>query len=90
MDQMLRTSIVQSRATDVRAWIRCARGELSRQRGSRAEVLARDLADWGNYEVRISSPEGPCDQMGVADPDRLGIGGLSYGGILTDYVIATD
>jgi len=28
--------------------------------------------------------------MGVADPARLGIGGWSYGGILTDYSIATD
>jgi dipeptidyl aminopeptidase/acylaminoacyl peptidase len=28
--------------------------------------------------------------MGVADPNRLGIGGWSYGGILTDYTIATD
>jgi dipeptidyl aminopeptidase/acylaminoacyl peptidase len=27
---------------------------------------------------------------GIADPDRLGIGGWSYGGILTDYTIATD
>jgi len=26
--------------------------------------------------------------MGVADPDRLGVGGWSYGGILTDHVIA--
>jgi dipeptidyl aminopeptidase/acylaminoacyl peptidase len=25
--------------------------------------------------------------MGVADPDRLGVGGWSYGGILTDSVI---
>ena len=25
--------------------------------------------------------------MGVADPDRLGVGGWSYGGILTNYVI---
>ena len=25
--------------------------------------------------------------MGIADPDRLGVGGWSYGGILTDYVI---
>ena len=25
--------------------------------------------------------------MGVADPDRLGVGGWSYGGILTDHVI---
>jgi dipeptidyl aminopeptidase/acylaminoacyl peptidase len=28
--------------------------------------------------------------MGVADPDRLGLGGHSYGGILTDQVIARD
>lgn len=26
--------------------------------------------------------------MGAADPDRLGVGGWSYGGILTNYVIA--
>ncbi len=26
---------------------------------------------------------------GVADPDRLGVGGWSYGGILTDYTIAS-
>jgi dipeptidyl aminopeptidase/acylaminoacyl peptidase len=25
--------------------------------------------------------------MGVADPDRLGVGGWSYGGILTDHVL---
>ncbi len=29
-------------------------------------------------------------RIGVADPDRLGIGGWSYGGILTNYTIATD
>ena len=28
--------------------------------------------------------------MGVADPERLGLGGHSYGGILTDQVIARD
>ncbi len=28
--------------------------------------------------------------MGIADPERLAIGGWSYGGILTDYTIATD
>ena len=27
---------------------------------------------------------------GVADPNRLGIGGWSYGGILTNYTIASD
>ena len=29
-------------------------------------------------------------QSGIADPDRLGVGGWSYGAILTDYLIATD
>jgi dipeptidyl aminopeptidase/acylaminoacyl peptidase len=28
--------------------------------------------------------------QGIADADRLGIGGWSYGGILTNYTIATD
>ena len=48
-------------------------------------------ADWGNKEV--VDLLGAVDQAiaaGVADPDRLGIGGWSYGGILTDYTIATD
>ncbi len=29
-------------------------------------------------------------RQGIADPTRLGIGGWSYGGILTDYAIARD
>ena len=29
-------------------------------------------------------------KIGVADPNKLGVGGWSYGGILTDYTIATD
>ena len=49
------------------------------------------FADWGHYEVE--DLEAGVDQvikMGVADPDRLGVGGWSYGGILTDYMIASD
>ena len=48
------------------------------------------FADWGNKEV--VDLLGAVDQAvrsGVADSDRLGIGGWSYGGILTDYTIAT-
>jgi dipeptidyl aminopeptidase/acylaminoacyl peptidase len=48
-------------------------------------------ADWGNKEVMDLL--GAVDALvaaGIADPDRLGIGGWSYGGILTDYTIATD
>ncbi len=47
-------------------------------------------ADWGNKEVQdLLAAVDHVVAMGVADPDRLGIGGWSYGGILTDYTIAT-
>jgi dipeptidyl aminopeptidase/acylaminoacyl peptidase len=49
------------------------------------------FADWGGKEV--VDLLGAVDYVvasGVADPDRLGLGGWSYGGILTDYTIATD
>jgi dipeptidyl aminopeptidase/acylaminoacyl peptidase len=63
-------------------------------RGSagRGEKFSRSIfADWGNYEVQdLLAGVDHVVKMGVADPDRLGIGGWSYGGILTDYVIATD
>ena len=63
-------------------------------RGSsgRGQKFSRSIfADWGNYEVQ--DLEAGIDRviaMGVADPDRMGVGGWSYGGILTDYMIATD
>jgi dipeptidyl aminopeptidase/acylaminoacyl peptidase len=47
--------------------------------------------DWGNKEV--IDLHGAVDYLvkqGIADPDRLGVGGWSYGGILTDYLIAAD
>ncbi|HTI11522.1 MAG TPA: S9 family peptidase [Puia sp.] len=47
--------------------------------------------DWGNKEV--IDLHGAIDQlvkMGIADPDKLGVAGWSYGGILTDYLIASD
>jgi dipeptidyl aminopeptidase/acylaminoacyl peptidase len=63
-------------------------------RGSagRGQKFSRSIfADWGNYEVQdLLAGVDHVIKMGVADPDRLGIGGWSYGGILTDYVIATD
>ena len=49
------------------------------------------FADWGNKEVLdLLGAVDHASRRGVADPDRLGIGGWSYGGILTDYTIATD
>jgi len=63
-------------------------------RGSsgRGQKFSRSIfADWGHYEVEdLQAGVDYVIQMGVADPDRLGVGGWSYGGILTDYMIATD
>ncbi len=63
-------------------------------RGSsgRGQKYSRSIfADWGHYEVEdLEAGVDHVIQMGVADADRLGVGGWSYGGILTDYMIATD
>jgi dipeptidyl aminopeptidase/acylaminoacyl peptidase len=49
------------------------------------------FADWGSKEVvDLLGAMDHVQKIGLADPDRLGIGGWSYGGILTDYTIATD
>jgi len=47
--------------------------------------------DWGNKEV--IDLHGAVDYLikqGLADSDHLGVAGWSYGGILTDYLIASD
>ena len=45
-------------------------------------------ADWGNKDYQdVMAAVDQAIAMGVADPDRLGVGGWSYGGILTDHVI---
>jgi len=63
-------------------------------RGSsgRGQKYSRSIfADWGHYEVEdLQAGVDHVIAMGVADPDRMGVGGWSYGGILTDYMIATD
>jgi dipeptidyl aminopeptidase/acylaminoacyl peptidase len=63
-------------------------------RGSagRGQKYSRAIfADWGHYEVEdLQAGVDHVIKMGVADPDRLGVGGWSYGGILTDYMIASD
>ncbi len=49
------------------------------------------FADWGHLEVvDLLGAVDEVVKMGVADPAKLGIGGWSYGGILTDYTTATD
>ena len=45
-------------------------------------------ADWGNKDFDdVMAAVDHAVSLGVADPDRLGVGGWSYGGILTNYVI---
>jgi dipeptidyl aminopeptidase/acylaminoacyl peptidase len=63
-------------------------------RGSagRGAKFSRSIwADWGHYEVDdLHAMVDQVVKMGVADPNKLGVGGWSYGGILTDYMIASD
>ena len=49
------------------------------------------FADWGNKDGE--DVRGAVDHLiarKIADPERLGVGGWSYGGILTNYVIVQD
>jgi dipeptidyl aminopeptidase/acylaminoacyl peptidase len=49
------------------------------------------FADWGGKEViDLLGTMDAVQKLPYVDGDRLGIGGWSYGGILTDYTIATD
>jgi dipeptidyl aminopeptidase/acylaminoacyl peptidase len=62
-------------------------------RGStgRGEEFQKMLfADWGYADVPdiLAATDHLIESHG-ADPDRLGVGGWSYGGILTNYVIAS-
>jgi dipeptidyl aminopeptidase/acylaminoacyl peptidase len=48
-------------------------------------------ADWGDKDVQdVIAALDHVIGLGIADPERLGVGGRSYGGILTNYVIASD
>ncbi len=47
--------------------------------------------DWGNKDAAdVISAIDSLVRRGLSDPRRLGIGGWSYGGMLTSYVIARD
>ena len=63
-------------------------------RGSSGRGSAYTIAiagDWCNKEVRdIEGIVNHLIKTGVADETRLGVGGWSYGGILTDCLIAAD
>ena len=48
-------------------------------------------ADWGNKDTDdVLAVVDYAVAQGLADPARLGVGGWSYGGIMTDQVIARD
>ena len=63
-------------------------------RGSsgRGAAFARAIfADWGHKEVEdLLAGVDYAMAKGIADPGRIAIGGWSYGGLLTDYTIASD
>ena len=63
-------------------------------RGSsgRGVQFSRDIfGAWGSVDVPdVLAGIDHVVEMGVADPDRLVVGGWSYGGMLTNYVIASD
>ncbi|MGB2621768.1 MAG: S9 family peptidase [Candidatus Acidiferrum sp.] len=45
-------------------------------------------ADWGNKDFQDDmAMVDYAIQQGIADPDKLGVGGHSYGGISTDFII---
>jgi dipeptidyl aminopeptidase/acylaminoacyl peptidase len=62
-------------------------------RGStgRGEKFAMGIfADWGHRDVEDDlAAVDDAVTRGLADPDRLGVGGWSYGGISTNYLIAS-
>ena len=67
---------------------------LPNPRGSsgRGEAFSREIwADWGNKDAQdVLAAVDDAVGAGIADPQRLGIGGWSYGGMMTNYVIAQD
>jgi len=58
----------------------------------RGQDYAKALyADWGGPAVPdVLAAVDDAVARGIADPNRLGVGGWSYGGMLTNYVIASD
>jgi dipeptidyl aminopeptidase/acylaminoacyl peptidase len=59
--------------------------------GRGANYTKTIYADWGNKEVKdIIAITNQLIKEGIADSTKLAIAGWSYGGILTNYTIATD
>lgn len=59
--------------------------------GRGQKYCAGIYANWGGPDVQDElAAVDYAVKTGVADPNRLGVGGWSYGGMLTNYVIASD
>ena len=53
------------------------------------KFCAAIYADWGNKDFQDDmAMVDYAIAQGIADPDKLGVGGWSYGGISTDFIIA--
>ncbi|HVX25652.1 MAG TPA: S9 family peptidase [Parafilimonas sp.] len=58
--------------------------------GRGKDYIRAIYGDWGNKEVKdILGANDYLVQQGIADSNRMAIAGWSYGGILTDYTIAS-
>jgi dipeptidyl aminopeptidase/acylaminoacyl peptidase len=73
-----------------RPGLRRGREQSARLHGLRPRLQLRALREVGRARLRRRDGRWWITRCraGVADPDRLGVGGWSYGGILTNYVIA--
>jgi dipeptidyl aminopeptidase/acylaminoacyl peptidase len=62
-------------------------------RGSNGRGIAFQKAIWANWGVDevqdIEACVNKVTQEGIVDPKRMGVGGWSYGGITTDFMIAS-
>jgi dipeptidyl aminopeptidase/acylaminoacyl peptidase len=74
---------------DVRSLV-CLHASFSPGNGRGHDYSYAINADWGDKEVKdlIGAVDGAV-ATGKIDADRMGVGGWSYGGILTDYTIAS-
>jgi len=58
--------------------------------GRGIDFALSNFRQWGKYDsLDVLAAADHMETLGYVDPKRLGIGGWSYGGILTNYVITT-